>query len=291
MKRPWWICSFVLVTLIVVGVAVLNLFPKEPVYQGKCLSEWLRDLDGASGTKTVTPSTQRALRAMGADCLPHLLAMLRAKDSRAKTIFLGWLDQQSLVQFHVTTEDDLRARGERAFDVLGAQAAPAVPELIKMLERDQRFPVRESACRVLGDLGPVAKAAAPVLIDLLNDQEPVIRRRAARALGQLGAVTTNVIPALISALTNSDWYTDEYALLALGNIGPGATNAIPVLVEELRHRHPDVRAFAANALGNMGPAAQSSIPALVIAVQDQHSGVRQAARSALRKIDPEAAAK
>ena len=88
---------------------------------------------------------------------------------------------------------------------------------------------QNSALSILGNIGPEAKAAVPVLIDALDDKEPSVR---------------------------------QYALSALVSIGPEARAAAPVLMETLtkiqqdkdswRHRG-DIENIL-NALAKMGPA-------------------------------------
>jgi HEAT repeat protein len=68
---------------------------------------------------------------------------------------------------------------------LGPEAAPATPELIRLLESDDAD-LREAAAQAIERIGPAAKAAIPILQRLLFDRDTDVRRAAAQALRALG---------------------------------------------------------------------------------------------------------
>jgi hypothetical protein len=98
------------------GVSCLfSLGPKEPKYQGRTLSRWTSIwYRGYSGETFATEKEQRdaetAIRAMGTNCIPPLLALLSDPDPD--------LNQRSSV---MTT-----------FRILGPLAKPAAPALLKL---------------------------------------------------------------------------------------------------------------------------------------------------------------
>ena len=67
--------------------------------------------------------------------------------------------------------------------------AAAVPALVQAVSSDTPL-IRSRAIDVLGDIGPAAAAALPVLVDALTTEDHVDpRRRAAEALGTVGCGT------------------------------------------------------------------------------------------------------
>ncbi len=64
---------------------------------------------------------------------------------------------------------------------MGAAAAPAVPQILSMLTWDDAD-LRETALETLQALGPVAKAAVPMLADMVDESGPRQARLAAAAL-------------------------------------------------------------------------------------------------------------
>ena len=76
------------------GLLILLALPaREPVYQGKTLSQWLEPGDGP-GQYYLTPSMMKevtAIQAMGSNAVPSLIGMLRCKDSSFRTKWVAWV--------------------------------------------------------------------------------------------------------------------------------------------------------------------------------------------------------
>lgn len=165
-----------------------------------------------------------------------------------------------------------RVAAAEALAVLGTGAAPAVPALLGVLNR-QPDPVRVAAAYALGAIG--APAVGP-LIDALRGRggaAPVLGSRLA-ASGRSGPPET--------ALPLDD---AAFALAAAGAI------ALPALQELLRGGDEWARLNAAFALGEMDRQAQAAVPALIAALDDPSHLVVRAAADALGAIGaPEAAA-
>lgn len=165
-----------------------------------------------------------------------------------------------------------RVAAAEALAVLGTGAAPAVPALLGVLNR-QPDPVRVAAAYALGAIG--APAVGP-LIDALRGRggaAPVLGSRLA-ASGRSGPPET--------ALPLDD---AAFALAAAG------AAALPALQELLRGGDEWARLNAAFALGEMDRQAQAAVPALIAALDDPSHLVVRAAADALGAIGaPEAAA-
>jgi hypothetical protein len=67
-----------------------------------------------------------------------------------------------------------------------ADAAPAVPALIQVLESDADLPVRERAAWALGEIGPGAKSAVAALTAAANCDDARLARLAKKALESIG---------------------------------------------------------------------------------------------------------
>ena len=80
-----------------------------------------------------------------------------------------------------------------------------VERLIRELQ-DTDSDVRSIAAVTLGEIGPEAEDAVPILIKLLQDQdaEGFVRANAATALGKIGEGASKAVPALINALQDQD---------------------------------------------------------------------------------------
>jgi HEAT repeat protein len=128
---------------------------------------------------------------------------------------------------------------------LGPAAEDSVPILIKVSE-STNFHARYLSCRALGKMGEAAKPAVPILIKLLRDDVTSVRRRAAEALGRLGdKVAPEAVEPLMIAM--DDWLhpVREEAVLALGNFGALAKPALPKLKKAAASKKSSVRPEAA----------------------------------------------
>jgi HEAT repeat protein len=176
---------------------------------------------------------------------------------------------------------------------------PPIDLFLKKLESTDEGE-RVYAARMLGVIGPGARASVPALLRLLKDDRLGLQTHAelAFALSKIAPTCSPIVPALINAIdTNPD-----DALLALRRLGMCAHSALPELrklvfefddsivccqiIETLcwidpegleivptlirafqqktpeREANPQVRAAAARALGRIGPRARECVPAL-----------------------------
>lgn len=68
-----------------------------------------------------------------------------------------------------------------------ADAAPAAPALVAVLESDVELPVRERAAWALGEIGPAARNAVTALTAAANCDDARLSRLAKKALESIGA--------------------------------------------------------------------------------------------------------
>jgi HEAT repeat protein len=85
--------------------------------------------------------------------------------------------------------------------------------------KSEKAAERAASARILGEIGPAAKDAAPALADALKDPERDVRQSAAQALGNIGSGAKVAAPALITALQDKEWQVRKSAAFALGRIG------------------------------------------------------------------------
>ncbi len=142
--------------------------PREPIYQGRNLSQWISIwYSGYSGssphaTQDEAEASERAIRAMGTNCIPCLVAWL--SDDRPD------INQRSTVL--------------EIFQILGEQARPAAPALIQLTKsRDKE--IRWYAFDCLRAIKPEKEVFVPVLAQLIHDPDKNISYYAAESLVQL----------------------------------------------------------------------------------------------------------
>jgi HEAT repeat protein len=182
---------------------------------------------------------------------------------------------------------DRRATALQVLGRLGADAAPAVPNLVELLAIDDPA-LRAEVLQILGDIGPQAEPAVGAATSALVDPDRNIVLTAAYCVGKIGPPAKAAVPDLRKLLMTEDRVVRLTALWALIQIGPKSEglveSALPVLTDALKHDRDFVRLQAVIALGDLGPPAEPAMAALEEASRDQSPAVRRAAVEAIRKI-------
>jgi HEAT repeat protein len=155
----------------------------------------------------------------------------------------------------------LRKGDERVVPALARHGATAVPGLIEVV-KEGNAPVQGLAMDALGQIGPAAKDAVPILAEgLAESSNDALAVQAARALGKIGAAS---VPELLKVLDKGTPNRTILVAQAIEMIGPDAKAAEPLLVKQLKAaKEPREEVVFVNALAALGPAAQDAVPTLV----------------------------
>ena len=275
--------AFLLVTLIS-AIVWKEFCDGEPTYQGKRLSAWLKSFDsGAPDAETDLAAD--AVRHIGTNALPTLLAMIQSKDSRWE-LFVEQVDlRQPLIRIPLKKAAfTRRRRAVSAFRALGASAKPAVPALAHVLFNN---PDNFDASLAMASIGPEALSA---VMQATTNNDPKIRAVAVWTLGHMYFDPEAVVPVLIKSLKDDCGAVRCFAAGSLGDFPEQSALIVPALVECLADREETVRYLALFWLGALGREAGTASPAIRQVLDDPSYRVRLAAGKALKKIDPEAAA-
>jgi HEAT repeat protein len=180
----------------------------------------------------------------------------------------------------------VRLASLEALEVLGEQAAPALPAVVNATTDSNLF-VRWAAARTLGVLAPrQPELAVPALVRRLDPAEDLsVQIAAATALQQYGPMARPAIPALVGALSAGDDDVSLAAYEALDRAGADTPEALAAIARGLTDPSAPIRREAARVLGHLGPAARSTLPALRKALFDTDDDVRRAASAAVLAID------
>jgi HEAT repeat protein len=280
MKTCGVLAALFLVVLVFV-VLQLRKTPKEPEYQDKSLTKWLRDLDFSYRPQDVQASN--AVHQMGTNILPFLGPMLRARDSNLKVKAFQILSRQHVVKINFTPPDERRQRASRACRVLGTNAVQYLPELTEMLDSTNN---RVAWCGfvAIGSVKPGAQNI-PELTKALTNGYRLVRSAAASHLGNFKEKAVPAVPQLIACLKDPDPEVRGNALTALQRILSEGEAVVAVLTRGLDDPSPAVRRSAAIALGQMEQNAKAARTKLAEYENDPDEGVRTAVKFALRKID------
>jgi hypothetical protein len=157
---------------------------REPVYQGKKLSEWI--------LSQVRPPYDRegakvAVRAIGTNGLPCLLRWVGHQEPRWKYTAQNWFYKLPTrlqwnfvfrgISPHLVTSPGFL--GVQGIAILGPEAAPAIPELARLASDGGRPTV---AHRAMGCLMMINDEGVTEVVKLLNAADPKIRGDATNLL-------------------------------------------------------------------------------------------------------------
>jgi HEAT repeat protein len=166
---------------------------------------------------------------------------------------------------------------------------PAIPDLINAL-RDKDDDVRMWAAIALGHIGPDAVSAVEPLVGLLKDEQNAqVISSAIRSLGEIGPGAKPALPILVAMVQNPGYPARVFATQAFWRIGPKgraeASIVVPVLIDQLvTSKDTRMREWVTEILCEIGSPAQEAFPALSTAAADLDPKVRRAASKALEAI-------
>jgi len=123
-----------------------------------------------------------------------------------------------------------------------------------------------------------------------TDEDKEACRRAAAALGQIGPAAKDAVPLLAKALESPSLEVRHFAVDALGRIGPNAGDSVTAIVTEVDIPEDHInyaaltrfRRYAAKALGRIGD--QGAVPVLEKTLENEDPLYRVEAALALWKI-------
>jgi HEAT repeats len=221
--------------VVLIGVVGWSFFrvrsdPPEPMYKGKPLSYWLEEYHSATTNGSYLNGAQSAILAIGTNAIPTLLRGLRVHDSPLICKLLTWASSHRVLGIHYLDPWEVNYRAALGFEVLGSNAAIAVPDLMRIFDQNITVESKCTTALALGYIGPEADAAVPSLIRAAEGGDAYVRQNAIRALGYIGGAPETVIPVLIRALHDPFAENRGFAAFALGEYKGAAKSAVPALV-------------------------------------------------------------
>jgi HEAT repeat protein len=286
---------FIFILFVLGMLGVLIVCTRQPRYHGRTLTNWLQQCWDTSLMETQRlAEAQEAIRAIDTKkALPGLLKLVEANDDPVSLWIIDAGDKLRIsdeiglrfIRWHSAL--DFKWLGERGFEVLGTNAAPAAEALGKLLNK--KFPDEENErlhiLVIERCLESIGKPAEPVICRTLTNSNPEIRQW---AIDQLASVTDDVevyIARIKPRLQDSSDAVRGTAVDAIGIQTSAPELAVPLLVEALKDFA--VSANAANALGNFGTNALVAFPILTNLVEHGDTNVAGAALKTLIVIASE----
>lgn len=208
---------------------------KDPSFNGRKLSWWLRRLDEGELSTSEYDSARAAITAFGEEAVPFLL---------------GWLRQPGRNAF----------RAASGFRALGGKAASAITEILR-----DPGPEPQAAGSSLGGIGLLAIEA---LVELLNHPDAMFRGAGAEGLSEIADPFTDAslrscLPPLVRNTKDIHQHVRARSAWALGRIGKEPATCVPALVPLLNDHSTLVQTSAVYALGCFGEAGAVALPRLI----------------------------
>lgn len=247
----------------------------EPTYQGRSLSEWLRDLDPHGMYPANDPPPEIvAIRKIGTNALPLLLKWIQAEDP--------WeAPKPNLAPCYNMPRSE---RAARAFAILGDTAVPAVPKLTRFALTTRN---EQRADRCIDALAGIGPASMPSFIKIMTTGRYGARFSALESLPGLQTDNTPALQAIITCLTEKDESLGLRAAQTLCEASIPEPILIPALTNALQTASPPGRAHIYRCLSWLKIPAHAAIPAVRVGLSDRNGEVRTNAIWAAQRIAPD----
>lgn len=273
------------------------LWPHEPAYKGKSLTNWI---DDSEKTRHATAKERSAaLAAMSEEAVPYLAKQLHWKPSRVMVRlyhrfpnfppFLGYMQGRS----------DPRGKAAHQLGEFGPLAAKAVPDLIMASTNSdlpsswyQQMCARAALIKIRQEsLKPYTDQLTNTVVTGMTSIENWYQN--ALLVGEFGTNGAAAVPNLISAIRPGVHpVIQAHAIMALGEIHSRPELSVPAIIPFLSSPDVALRQKAVIALGQFGAVAQPAWKDLVLCLDDPDPYIRTyAAGWSLKQINPDAAAK
>lgn len=211
-----------------------------------------------------------------------------------------------------------------ALGEIGSAAAPALPLVQELFERENNWSLRcalaVALCRIdagqtnafacltnglashqpandrwmaafeLGNIGPNAKAAVPLLLAALDGTNDMLFSQVPAALKKMGVPAETFLPRMKQQLRSENETTRVNAAARVLELNPADHEALLVLMDQIKRRAL-FRDFAIETLARAGPSTGEAVPVLRDVVQHGSKQEREAAHRALRRIEAKPVAK
>jgi HEAT repeat protein len=302
-RRKIWAIASLVFFVVVFAVVFSASRPRAKsgiVVRDRALEDWIEEF-----LRSNDYVATEAIKVAGSNAVPLLREPLKRRSTVANTLWVKtWPNLPPFLQNRF--QKPVLARDARMNTVallrdMPDQSKTILPDLLARLQ-DEDAQIRLHTAITLGNIGPDASAAVPMLLEFTRSTAHVTRVYSANALwkvsgevepalsvleaglkekgakfrwvtpfylGEMGTNALRAVPLLVEASNDSDKEVASLALQALAQI---SVESVPVLVKHLESNDPAMRISAATALGKLGPKAIEAVPELRKLLGDSATG-------------------
>jgi hypothetical protein len=163
---------------------------QEPAYEGRSLSEWLRDFDNSGQPQTQAMAAE-AIWHMGAPIVPFLVERLsEAQLKQTKLVAQKWQTRRAIAVFDVPRPPNPRNEAIAALYALGSEATVALPALEKLAHENP------PDLRAIFIAARIGSAAVPFLTRSLTNEVKAVRLGAGVCLEMMSSHSEVLYPQI-----------------------------------------------------------------------------------------------
>jgi HEAT repeat protein len=278
------------------SVCLIWFFPSnpEPNYNGRSLSEWLTICRATETPRDLREEAAAAVRHIGTNGLPFLLARASANPSQMRRKVSKFLLQHPTVSLlapnavfawaHRPADYTRRNEARLGVLILGPSVAPAIPDLVRLAVDPSREDNSYWAVQTLGDIGPVA---LPALLTIITNPAAATRSLAASQVANFGTNAQPAIPELVALLGATNQAVIHAVIYSLGQLQLEPDVVIPALIPFVRSSDIVLSSEATFALAKFGTQAAAAAPAVLMNLTNPSPNFRYPATNALLRIAPQ----
>ena len=270
------------ITGIFVGLAgvPLSAQAQKPSTNAHTLLEWVQILDGRNTGSPDYTNAELAIRYLGTNAIPQLLAWISYNPPDRG---FDALHARTPTAYEVHRQSGLANDAVDAFGVLGPVAAPAVPALSNLVVAG----ATSSSFRAIKAMSNIGPPALPTLIAILTNSVSPATAYVPGAIQELGTNARPAVPALMVCLTNATLRApalNALTWLALEGVEPDRT--FPAIANLLSDPDPNARASAVRMLALLSKQERKAWPLVLSALKDRDEHVRTTAAELVRYMAP-----
>jgi hypothetical protein len=245
----------------------------EPEYGGRTISQWLAT-EGQDAKSTDARKT--AILQIGTNALPFLIEALQGE--------VLDLDDPNWEQKVPAWRDGLirKINALEGFALLGARAALAIPELMRL---SKPAPITHNRQAAIDALGCLHETGLPAQLTIVADQAHPERANAIVTIGmahrELGTNGRPAVPFLLSCLRDKNSSIVSVAAEALCKLQLDAETVVPAVTTLMQIEDGSVRAEVLSYLKHWPGAGALYASTVVAALEDRELEVRQFATNLL----------
>jgi len=272
--------------LLALGAVGAGLFlfwlrgPKEPVYQGKRLSQWIEEADRTDSNEQAI--ARKAIGTLGTNALPWLMSEFKRPPPKLRNAFYRWVARNTSWDFRSRRHEQRIRLASHGIHFLGSNAAPALPTLFTYLADPERGSRAAHAMAGAGEL------SLPYMLQAVSSTNRDLAYVGTWALIQLARNTESAIPHLVNMMNHRDFLVRNEALrgLILVDLRPDLT--LPPIVQATADADQRIRVYAADLLKNVKAEGKPAVPALQRLMTNSDPIIASAASNTIFRIDPSA---